>query len=99
MLWFGPGTTETFRAVAWPISVPLLNILIFTYGTVAEYSVGFEILILASMESVDLVVSRMRREPTSGENPSRSPPDIAGVKGISIKRRNAIVHARRYKEN
>lgn len=64
MLWFGPGTTETFRAVAWPTSVPLLSILIFTYGTFAEYSVGFVILILASKESDDLVVSKMRKEPT-----------------------------------
>lgn len=36
MLWFGPGTMETLRAVAWPISVPLLDSLMFTYGTMAE---------------------------------------------------------------
>ena len=98
MLTFGPGTTETSRAVAWPISVPLLNILIFTYGTVAEYSVGFVRLILASMRSVDLVVSRMRKDPTWGEKPSRSPPDIARIQTISIIRCNAMVHARKVRK-
>jgi len=58
--------------------VPLLDNLIFTYGTTAEYSVGLVILITASRESEDSVVSKMRRDPTLGEKPSRSPPDIAG---------------------
>lgn len=43
---FLPGTTQMFLAVAWPISVPLLKSLMFTYGTMAEYSVGFVILTL-----------------------------------------------------
>ena len=34
-----------------------------TYGTIAEYSVGLVILILASKESVDLVVSNIRKDP------------------------------------
>ena len=63
MFSFLPGTTETFLAVAWPISVPLLKSLTFTYGTTAEYSVGFVILTLASNESVDFVVSKIRKEP------------------------------------
>ena len=49
----------------------------FTYGTRAEYSVGFVMLTLASMDKVELVVSNMRKEPTCGEKPSKSPPDIA----------------------
>lgn len=69
---------DTLRAVAWPISVPLLESLMFMYGTVAEYSVGFVILTKASKESVDLVVSKMRNEPTSGEKLDRLPLDIAG---------------------
>jgi len=36
------------------------------------------ILIMASREREDFVVAKMRREPTWGEKPSRSPPDIAG---------------------
>ena len=40
---------------------------------------GFVILILASKVSVDLVVSNMRKEPTCGEKPFRSPPDIANL--------------------
>jgi len=64
MLWFGPGTTVTLRAVAWPSSVPLLESFIFTYGTVAVYSVGFVMLTNASKERLDLVVSMMRNEPT-----------------------------------
>ena len=55
--------TATSRAVAWPISVPLLRSLMFTYGTTAEYSVGLVMLILASKESVDLVVSNIRKDP------------------------------------
>ena len=51
------------RAVAWPISVPLLKSLMFTYGTTAEYSVGLVMLILASKESVDLVVPNIRKDP------------------------------------
>ena len=35
----------------------------FTYGTTAEYSVGLVILTLASKESVDLVVSNIRKDP------------------------------------
>lgn len=84
MLWFGPGTMETCWAVAWPISVPLLSSLRFTYGTVAEYSVGFVMLTVASRVIVDLVVSNMRRDPISGEKPFRSPPDIASLQTISI---------------
>jgi len=54
----------TLRAVAWPSSVPLLESFIFTYGTVAVYSVGFVMLTNASKERLDLVVSKMRNEPT-----------------------------------
>jgi len=41
------------------------------------------ILIIASREREDFVVSKMRREPTLGEKPSRSPPDIAGCSSSS----------------
>lgn len=74
---------ETFRAVACPISVPLLSSLMFTYGTRAEYSVGFVMLTFASNKSVDFVVSKIRKEPTLGEKPARSPPDIAGHRPLS----------------
>ena len=56
----------------------------FTYGTTAEYSVGLVILILASKDSVDGVVSNIRKDPISGEKPLRLPPDIAGSQIISI---------------
>ena len=56
----------------------------FTYGTTAEYSVGLVMLILASKESVDFVLSNIRSDPISGEKPFRLPPDIAGSQIISI---------------
>jgi hypothetical protein len=75
--WFGPGTTEIFLAVACPRIVPLLSRLMFTYGTVAEYSVGFVTFILACIASVEAVVSKISKDPTFGEKPARWPPDIA----------------------
>lgn len=44
----------------------------------AEYSVGFVILIFASKSSVDWVVSKIRRDPILGAKPSSLPPEIAG---------------------
>lgn len=43
----------------------------------AEYSVGFVMFNFASRERVDVVVPKIRREPTSGKKPLRSPPEIA----------------------
>ena len=94
MSWFGPGTIVTLRAVAWPISVPLLRSRIFTYGTTAEYSVGFVILTLASIERLDFVVSIICKDPTSGVKPFRSPPDIARSQTISTRNAvNATIHS------
>lgn len=36
---------DTFLAVAWPSTEPLFSSRIFTYGTLAEYSVGLVIFI------------------------------------------------------
>ena len=77
MLSFGPGTMETFSAVALPRMEPLLRRLIFTYGTLAVYSVGLVILILASIVRLSLVVSTTRKAPTLGLKPARLPPEIA----------------------
>ncbi len=59
-----PGTTDTSLAVACPSTEPLFKIRTFTYGTVAEYSVGFVIFTLASKVKVDLVVSEISKDPT-----------------------------------
>lgn len=70
--------TATSLAVACPRIVPLLKRLTFTYGTVAEYSVGLVMLIFTSKRSVDLVVSKIRRDPILGAKSSSLPPEIAG---------------------
>lgn len=48
-LWFGPGVTETSRAVAWPRTVLLTRMFMSMNGTVAEYSVGLVTLTFAPM--------------------------------------------------
>ena len=49
----------------------------FTYGTVAEYSVGFVMLTFAWIKRLDRVVSRILREPTCGKKLDILPPERA----------------------
>ena len=82
MLWFGPGRTAIFSAVAWPKMVSLTSMLIFTNGIVAEYSVGFVMFNLASKVIEDLEVSRISKSPTLGKKLVRFPPEIAATETL-----------------
>lgn len=77
ILKLGPGTTDMSFAVACPNTEPLFRRRIFTYGTVAEYSVGFVMLIFASRLKVDLVVATISKDPTCRLKFVRFLPDIA----------------------